>query len=455
MLTTRKRITSILFWSVISAAFIGPGTVTTATQAGVYYNFQLLWALVFSTFATILLQEASARLAIHTKLNLGEALAKQFEGKKSRTLILFTAAIAIILGCAAYEAGNILGAVAGLVMMFEIPYYYFVGGIGILTVLVFALKSVNLIAKVMGVLVFFMGIAFLYTTISLNPNWEEVAIGSLIPRIPNSSGAALLVLGLIGTTVVPYDLFLGSGALDKKQSIQEMRFGLIIAITLGGIISMSIMGVGNAITEGMNDTARANMVYSYTILKDTLEIITGKYAIYIFGFGMFVAGFSSAITSPLASAITAGSLFSNKKNQQKWKPGSIYFNLVIIGVLGTGLTFGFMDVKPIPAIILAQAFNGLILPLIAIFLIYVINDTNIMGRANLNGWFSNFLMGFVLWITFILGFTNIIQSISTALHYDIKTNDGAILIPMVTVSFILTFIVLYKIYKRRLTHQEI
>ncbi|RLD51406.1 MAG: divalent metal cation transporter, partial [Bacteroidetes bacterium] len=71
-MTLRKRILSILFWSVVSAAFIGPGTVTTATKAGVYYNFQLLWALVFSTFATLLLQEASARLTIRSQMNLGE-----------------------------------------------------------------------------------------------------------------------------------------------------------------------------------------------------------------------------------------------------------------------------------------------------------------------------------------------------------------------------------------------
>lgn len=454
-MTVRKRIQSILFWSIISAAFIGPGTVTTATKAGVYYNFQLLWALVFSTFATLLLQEASARLTIQTKLNLGEAIAKQFEGKNSKTIVLFIIIMAIILGCAAYEAGNILGAVAGLVLMFEIPYYYFVGAIATLTLFVFAIKSVHLIAKIMGIVVFLMGIAFLTTALSLNPNWTEVARGAVMPIIPNSSGAAMLVLGLIGTTVIPYDLFLGSGALDKKQTIKEMRFGLSIAVILGGFISMSIMGVGNAITEGMSSTAKANMVYSYDILKDTLEIITGKYAIYIFGFGMFAAGFSSAITSPLASAITARSLFSNSKNQNRWKPGAIYFNLIIIGVLGTGLTFGFLNIKPIPAIIIAQAFNGLILPLVAIFLIYVINDANIMGKRNLNGWFSNILMGFVLWITVILGFTNIIKSISSILGYDVETNDTLIILPVILVAFVLTALVLYKIYQRRITHQDI
>ena len=86
-MSLRKRFLSIMFWSVVSAAFLGPGTITTATKAGVFYNFELLWALAFSTFAALLLQEASARLAIQSKLNLGEAIAKKFEGVKVRITI--------------------------------------------------------------------------------------------------------------------------------------------------------------------------------------------------------------------------------------------------------------------------------------------------------------------------------------------------------------------------------
>lgn len=448
-MTLRKRILSILFWSVVTAAFIGPGTVTTATKAGVYYNFQLLWALVFSTFATLLLQEASARLTIRSQLNLGEAISKKFEGKSSRTLILFIIIVAIVLGCAAYEAGNILGSVAGLVMIFDIPPTYFVVGIGILAILVFLLDSVHTIAKLMGIVVFLMGIAFFFTSISLKPDWSEVIKGSFVPIIPEGSGAALLVLGLVGTTVIPYDLFLGSGALNKKQSINEMRFGLAFAIILGGIISMSIMGVGNAVTEGMNEVDKSNIVYNYDILKDSLKESIGSYAIYIFGFGMFAAGFSSAVTSPLASAITARSLFANKNNEKKWHPKKLYFKLVIAGVLAVGLTFGFLQVEPIPAIIIAQAFNGLILPLIAVFLIYVVNDPDIIGENHLNGWISNILMGIVLWVTMILGFTNISQSVAKAIGFDLASTDSVLIIPVIAVSFLISAIILWKIFRKR------
>ncbi len=450
-MTLRKRIASILFWSVVSAAFIGPGTVTTATKAGVLYNFQLAWALVFSTFAALLLQEAAARLTIKSQMNLGEAISKKFEGKPSRTTVLFIIIVAIVLGCAAYETGNILGSVAGLSMVFgEASYYYLVAGTGLLIMFVFMINSVHTIAKVMGLIVFFMGAAFFYTTISLKPDWSEFLKGSVVPVIPAESTGALLVLGLVGTTIVPYDLFLGSGALNKKQSISEMRFGLSVAIILGGIISLSIMGVGNAVTEGLSESERAGMQYDFSILQKTLQKSIGEYAIYVFGFGMFAAGFSSAVTSPLASAITARSLFVNKRNKKSWEPNKAYFKIIMFSVLAVGLTFGFLKIEPIPAIIIAQAFNGLILPLVAVFLINVVNDPEIIGEDHLNNWISNILMSIVLWVTLILGFTNISKSISDALGYSLEGTDPKLIIPVIILSFIISAFVLWRIFKRRI-----
>ncbi|RMD96348.1 MAG: divalent metal cation transporter, partial [Calditrichaeota bacterium] len=111
-----NRLLNILFWSIISAAFIGPGTVTTAAKAGASYRFALLWALLFSTLACLILQEASARITIVSGRNLGQALRDQFHGGVAGFAVLILVLGAIILGCAAYEAGNILGGVAGAVL---------------------------------------------------------------------------------------------------------------------------------------------------------------------------------------------------------------------------------------------------------------------------------------------------------------------------------------------------
>jgi Mn2+/Fe2+ NRAMP family transporter len=111
------------------------------------------------------------------------------------------------------------------------------------------------------------------------------------------AGSGLLVLALIGTTVVPYNLFLGSG-LPHTQTLSEMRFGLSVAVLLGGVISMGILVVGSA-TVG---------TFSYPALADALSIRLGAGAPWLLGIGLFAAGLSSAITAPLASAITARSV---------------------------------------------------------------------------------------------------------------------------------------------------
>lgn len=452
----KKRILNILFWSVVSAAFIGPGTVTTATKAGADFQFELMWALVFSTFACLLLQEASARATIYSGMNLGEAISKHFEGKSSKMIILFLVVGAIIIGCAAYETGNILGSVEGLSLVFpKIPKSVFLLIIGVFAMFALSFKSIKTIARFMGSIVFFMGVAFFTTAVFSNPPVGEVLKGSLIPTIPETTGAGLLILGLIGTTVVPYDLFLGSGVIDKEQTIKEMRFGLSVAVILGGIISMAIMVVGTEMTRGLTDSALKELQFSYKLLEQTLVLHIGQWAVYIFGFGMFAAGFSSAITAPLASAITAQSIFQKKEKGKRFfetKPWK-YFKVVSFGVLIIGLTFGFLQVKPIPAIIMAQALNGLILPFISIFLIFVVNNKELMGKTRLNSWISNIFMSIIVWTTIIIGSLNVIKAISKSLNFQINSPD--LLFTVVAVlSLIITLLVLYRIYKQRINYKQ-
>jgi manganese transport protein len=99
---------------LVMAAFIGPGTVTTASKAGAEYGFALLWALLFSVFATLVLQEMAARLGLVTGKGLSEALREHFHNPLFRALAIALVLLAIGFGNAAYESGNITGASLGL-----------------------------------------------------------------------------------------------------------------------------------------------------------------------------------------------------------------------------------------------------------------------------------------------------------------------------------------------------
>lgn len=395
-----KRLLAVLFWSVIAAAFIGPGTITTAASSGSRYGYNLLWALLFSTIATVVLQEASARVAVVSGLNLGQAIRKQFYGRVKGLVVLVLVLGAIIFGCAAYEAGNILGGVSGAVLGTRLSPTILTLAVGIIAGVILWLGTPRTVAYILSAFVAFMGLVFLITAFLLHPPITELVRGSFLPILPQGSG--LLVLGLIGTTVVPYNLFLGSG-IAKGQSLGELRFGLSISILLGGVISMGVLVVGVAV-EGS---------FSFQALSATLSSRLGVWAGSFFSFGLFAAGLSSAITAPLAAAITASSLFE-REGQELWNVHAWRYRSVWLTVLLVGVGFGLSGVQPIPAIILAQALNGIVLPFVAVFLLLVVNDRALMGVEGMNGAVSNGTMSVVVAVTIMLGVTNVTKAVASS-----------------------------------------
>ena len=104
--------------TLIAAAFIGPGTVTLCTLAGAQFGYNLLWAMTLSIVATIILQEMAARVGIITQKGLAEVIKSQISSPLIRTVVLALILIAIVVGNAAYEVGNISGSSLGLTAVF-------------------------------------------------------------------------------------------------------------------------------------------------------------------------------------------------------------------------------------------------------------------------------------------------------------------------------------------------
>jgi Mn2+/Fe2+ NRAMP family transporter len=395
-----SRLLTILFWSILTAAFIGPGTVTACASAGSRHGLTLLWALGFSTLACLVLQEATGRLTIVSGMDLGGAIRRRFRGRRSGPLVLILVLGGILLGCAAYEAGNVLGAVAGAVLGTPLPGRAVVVACAAFAGLLLWFGRTRDVARILGAAVGLMGAVFLLVALLLRPSPAGLLRHLLIPEIPDGSG--LIVLGLIGTTVVPYNLFLGSG-LARGQTLRDLRWGLAVAIPVGGLLSMAILVVGTAV-EGPFD---------FAALSATLTDRLGDWTRPLFALGLFTAGLSSAITAPLAAAVTARSLFGEDR-PRSWADRGWRYRVSWLSVLLVGITLGFLGVKPVPAILVAQAFNGLLLPFVAIFLWIVINDRGVMGELGRNRSWANLLMGIVTLVTLILGAMNVLGALASA-----------------------------------------
>ncbi len=429
-----QRFLQVLFWSVIAAAFIGPGTVTTAASSGAHFGLTLLWALLFSTLACLVLQEASARVTVVSGRNLGQAIREQFHGGATGFLVMLLVLGAIVLGCAAYEAGNILGSVAGASLGTGLSPKILTLAIGIVSGSLLYFGTTRIVARFLGAVVAVMGVAFLATAFLIKPPIGTLLKGTFVPSL--SPGSSLLVLGLIGTTVVPYNLFLGS-AIAAGQKLGELRFGLSIAILLGGLISMGVVVVGTAVAG----------TFSFEALSAALSQRLGDWARMLFALGLFAAGFSSAITAPLAAAITARSLFDPGEDE-RWRERSWRYRGVWLAVLFVGLFFGLLDIRPIPAIILAQALNGVLLPFVTIFLFLVVNDRALMGRQDLNRPLSNIGMGLVVAVTIVLGVSSIARAMTSALDLPML-EEKALLVASAVIALLLAVPVARVARKRR------
>ncbi len=407
---------NILFWSLVSAAFIGPSTVTIAASAGAAFHLSLLWALFFSTIVTIVLQEAAARITIASGKSLGEVISLKYPDELGDSIktILF---LAVAFGCAAYQTGNLLGAVAGLQLLMDVNPRIILSIVGLVCAGILLIGNIEIIARLLGTIVILMGILFIYVAQQTDVQFYNILESALLPTFPENT--LLLIISLIGTTIVPYNLFLASG-ISKGQSISEMRWGISIAVLLGGLFCMAILIAGTVVTGD----------FSLENLASALGKQSAQWTAMLFGFGLFAAGISSSITAPLAAAITAQSVY--QQSTKNWSPQSLYFRLVWGIVLGIGLLFSLLDIKPIPAIIIAQAINGALLPIIAIFSLSIVNDIRLFPDGYTNSFIFNLLMLVVVSVACFLGLYNLFKAFSQVIAVDISTYQALIGIGVLT-----------------------
>ena len=184
---------------IIAAAFIGPGTVTTASLAGANFGFHLVWALLFSIFATIVLQDMAARLGVATGKGLASAMKDMVSTPWLKMLFIALIVSAIGIGNAAYESGNLTGAAIGLDAFWEIGTGTWALILGVLAIALLWTGSYSWIESVLVYLVFIMAGVFFVTLIVAKPDISLMFSQLLQPRL--AADSITTILALIGTTI--------------------------------------------------------------------------------------------------------------------------------------------------------------------------------------------------------------------------------------------------------------
>jgi len=393
---------------LVMAAFIGPGTVTTASKAGAEYGFALMWALLFSVAATLVLQEMAARLGLVTGQGLSQALRNSFSSRVFRVLAIALVVLAIGFGNAAYESGNISGAAMGLAAITPLPTNLWALVVGGIAFVLLGTGRYKVVERGLIMLVVVMSIVFLTTMLMVGPDLAGMLRGLTRPSLPD--GSTLIVIALIGTTVVPYNLFLHASAVREKwsadvpleQALRESRRDSVLSIGLGGLITLAIITTAAAAFFG------GDVAFSAATISQQLEPLLGPAAKYFFAIGLLAAGLTSAVTSPLAAAYAVSGALG-------WKPdlADARFRIIWVLVLGSGMLAAAVGTRPISAIMFAQAANGFLLPIIAIYLLYVMNSASLLGDYR-NRWGSNLVGALVVLVVSALGLFKLLQVFGVA-----------------------------------------
>jgi NRAMP (natural resistance-associated macrophage protein)-like metal ion transporter len=384
--------------TMVAAAFIGPGTVTMCSIAGAQFGYSLLWAMVLSIISTIVLQGMAARLGLIYQNGLGEAIVSKLKSKFVRYAVVTLVVSAVIIGNSAYQAGNITGGVLGLETFlpqltfnfnnFDLNFLPLI--LGAVTFVLLFIGNYKFIERTLVSLVILMSISFIVTALMTQPDWGKMLTGSLVPSIP--SGSLLTIVGLIGTTIVPYNLFLHASLVQEKwknpSDLKLIKKDTLISISLGGLVSVAIIVCAASLPT--------TTIKSATDLAAGLEPIYGNYANYFLGIGLFAAGLTSAITAPLAAAYVARGCFGWEKNLKSRKFRATWILVLIVGVF-----FSMAGKNPIEIITFAQVSNGILLPIIAFFLWWIVNKSDIMGIYK-NTLFQNILSGIIILVTFLI-----------------------------------------------------
>ena len=390
---------------LVAAAFIGPGTVTTASVAGASTGYALLWALAFSIFAVVVLQEMSARLGIVSREGLGEALRTTFDSPVIKIGAALLVVAAIAFGNAAFETGNITGAALGLEALIGLPTQVWSVIVGVGAFALLASGAYKIIERALVAMVILMSVVFVLTAIIVRPSIGDILAGLFAPSIP--SGALLTAVALIGTTVVPYNLFLHASSVQEKwsedvptdEALAESRFDATFSIILGGLITLAIVATaaGAFFERGIEITDAGQMAQQ-------LEPLLGPAAKYFFAVGLLAAGLTSAVTAPLAAAYATSGALGWGRDLAGWKFRAVWAIIIIVGTV-----FAAIGTSPVAAIVFAQAANGVLLPIVAIFLLIVVNRSDLMGEFR-NKVVGNVLGGLVVLVATGLGIRLILSA---------------------------------------------
>jgi Mn2+/Fe2+ NRAMP family transporter len=388
----------LAFFAVLGPGFItanvdnDPGGILTYSQAGAKFGYGLLWTLVPTTIALIVVQEMAARMGAVTGKGLSDLIREEFGLRAT----FFTM---VVLGLA--DLGNIAAEFAGVASalgIFGVSKYIAVPLAALLVWSVVVRGTYTLVERVLLVLSF-VYFAYPVSAYFAHPDWHAAVRSTFIPQINMSPEYIGMVIGLVGTTITPWmQFYLQASIVEKGITTRQYawsRWDVIVGCIVTDVVAFFIVVACGATlyVRGVRNIADA------ADAAVALVPLAGRFAAVLFAVGLLNAALLSAAILPLATAynVAEGLGFESGINKRFSEAPAFYWLYTFLIVGGAG----FVLVPRLPlmkVIMVSQVANGVLLPFVLFFMLSLVNRTDLMGTytnsrmANAIAWSTSVVM---------------------------------------------------------------
>ena len=348
------------------------GGVTTYTAVGAHYGFEMMWLLLLSTVGLLVIQEMCARMGAVTGKGLSDLIRERF-GVRWTIVAMFALLIA--------NGSNIVAEYAGIAASLQLFGVQRIVSVPIAAVLIWVLVvffSYRIVERALFVLVLAY-IAYPISAFIVGPPWGEVVRDSVIPTLPIGQAALIAALALVGTTITPYmQFYIQASVVDKGIDRDQYRFervDVLLGAILTGLNGFFIVVVAGAVLHpaGIHVDSAADAAQA-------LGPLAGQQAQLLFGVGLFGASLLAATIMPLSTSYAICEAFGWESGISKnFREAPVFMGLFTLLVIAGALIVLSPSVPLIPVILVSQNVNGLLLPIVLVFILKLAGDRRIMG----------------------------------------------------------------------------
>jgi NRAMP (natural resistance-associated macrophage protein)-like metal ion transporter len=387
--------TLLIFLAVVGPGIItsnvdnDAGGITTYTLAGAKYGYGLLWSLIPIMVVLVIIQEMSARMGVVTGKGLSDLIRERFGVR-----ITFYLLLAILLT----NFGNVIAEFAGVASslgIINIPKYVSVPLAAFVVWLLVVKGTYRSVEKVFLYACLFY-VAYIISGFLAKPDWGSVTNELIKPRLQFSAGSLGMLMGLVGTTIAPWMQFYLQAAVveknikvkDYKHSRADVVLGSFIVTIVAGFIILTCAATLFKAGIPVNNAADAALA---------LKPLAGRYCSYLFAFGLLNASLFAASILPLSTAfvVCEGMGWENGVNKKFSEAPQFYGLYSLLIFLGAGIIL-LPGIPLFPVMYISQVINGIVLPVLLIFILILINDKKLMGE-----YVNKRVYNFLSWATVI------------------------------------------------------